>query len=44
MSLIRLELAPVQPSGFVVLVIRIVIAELRVQEFVAGPEHRDAVR
>src|ERR1700739_1435852 len=41
---IRLQLAPVQPSGFVVLVIRIVIAKLRVQEFVAGPEHRDSVR
>src|ERR1700740_1863050 len=41
---ILLELTPVQPSGLVVLVIRIVIAELRVQEFVAGPEHGDPVR
>ena len=30
--LIRLELAPVKPADFVVLVVRIVVAELRVQE------------
>src|ERR1700758_1721833 len=41
---IRLQLAPVQPSGLVVLVIGVVVAELRVQEFVAGPEHWDSVR
>src|SRR5215471_397004 len=41
---ICLELTPVQPSGFVVLVVGIVIAELRIQEFVASPEHRDPVR
>src|ERR1700751_2066161 len=41
---IRLQLAPVQPPGFVVLVIRIVVAELRIQEFVAGPEHWDSIR
>src|SRR5271165_766951 len=42
--LISSKLAPVQPSSFVVLVIRIVVAELRVEEFVPGPEHRDPVR
>src|ERR1700758_3980366 len=41
---IRLQLAPVQPSGLVVLVIGVVVAELRVQEFVAGPKHWDSVR
>src|ERR1700722_4592028 len=43
-GLIRSQLAPVQPSGFVILVIRIVVAKLRVQEFVAGPEHWGPVR
>src|SRR5271165_3369387 len=38
------ESAPVQPSSFVVLVIGIVVAELRVQELVPGPEHRSPVR
>src|SRR5215471_9816556 len=42
--LVLLELVPVEPSGFAVLVIGIVIAELRVQEFVAGPKHWDPVR
>src|SRR5579864_6139642 len=42
--LIRLELTPIQPADFVVLVIRIVVSELCVQELVTGPEHRDAVR
>src|SRR5208337_3943814 len=42
--LIPPELAPVQPSSFVVLVIGIVITVLRVQEFIPGPEHWDPVR
>src|SRR6267378_4373183 len=41
---VRAHLAPVQPSRFIVLVIGIVIAELRVQEFVSGPEHWGPVR
>src|SRR5271157_5340645 len=42
--LIRLELTPIQPADFVVLVVRIVVSELCVQELVTRPEHRDAVR
>src|ERR1017187_7605073 len=42
--LIRLELAPIQPADFVVLIVRIVVSELCVQELVTRPEHRDAVR
>src|SRR5208282_5554578 len=42
--LIRLELTPIQPADFVVLVIRVVVSELCVQELVTSPEHRDAVR
>src|SRR5208283_1676556 len=42
--LIRLELTPIQPADFVVLVIRVVVSELCVQEFVTSPKHRDAVR
>src|SRR5271157_828301 len=42
--LIRVELTPIQPTDFIVLVIRVVVSELCVQEFVTGPEHRDAVR
>ena len=42
--LIRLELTPVQPSNFVILVIGIVVAKLRVQELVPGPKHRRTVR
>src|SRR5580704_8871247 len=41
---IFLELAPVQPACFVVLVVWIVISELRVQKFVAGAEHGSSVR
>src|SRR6201993_830704 len=41
---IGLELTPIQPADFVVLVIRIIIAELCVQELIAGAEHWDAVR
>src|SRR5215469_13288483 len=41
--LIGSQLAPVEPSGFVVLVVRIVIAELCVQKLVAGTEHCDPV-
>src|SRR5215470_9717709 len=42
--LIRLELAPVEPIDFVVLVVRIIVAELCIQELIPGPEHRNAVR
>src|SRR5215467_7276219 len=42
--LIRPEVIPVQPADFIVLVVWIVVTELRVQELIAGPEHRDAVR
>src|SRR4029077_19639763 len=42
--LIRLELAPVEPADFVVLVVGIVVAKLRVQELITGSEHRDAIR
>src|ERR1017187_168054 len=41
---IRLDLTPIQPAGFVVLVIRVVVSELCIQELVPGPEHWDAVR
>src|SRR5450755_3899555 len=42
--LIRLELAPIQPADFIVLIVRIVVSELCIQELVTRPEHRDAVR
>src|ERR1700739_142785 len=42
--LIRLELGPVKPTEFVVLVIGIVVAELCVQELIASPEHWYAIR
>src|SRR5208337_2656518 len=42
--LIRLELTPIQPADFVVVIIRVVVSELCIQELVTGPEHRDAVR
>jgi len=35
--LIGLELTPIQPPNFVVLVVGIVVAKLRVQELVPGP-------
>src|ERR1700686_4589049 len=41
---IRLELTPIQPADFVVLVIRVVVSELCIQELVTGTKHRDAVR
>src|SRR5215813_2057907 len=41
---IRLESVPVQPADLVILVVRIVVSELGVQELVTGPEHGDAVR
>src|SRR5208337_2870575 len=41
--LISPELAPVQPSRFVVLVIGIIVAELRVKEFIPSSEHWDSV-
>ncbi len=34
---------PIQPRRFIVLVVRVVVASLRVQELVAGREHRCAV-
>src|SRR5215471_20167133 len=42
--LIRLQLSPIEPTDFVVLVIGIVVAKLGVQELITSPEHRDAVR
>src|SRR5882724_6963813 len=41
---VRMQLAPVQPSGFIVLVIGIVVAKLRIQEFISGSEHWGSVR
>src|SRR5207244_12925098 len=41
---VRTQLAPVQPSGFVILVIGIVVAKLRIQEFISGSEHWSSVR
>src|SRR5260370_7602126 len=41
---VRAHLAPVQPSGFVILVVGIVVAKLRVQEFISGSEHWGPVR
>src|SRR3974390_892615 len=43
-ALIRLKLGPVKPPDFVILVVGIVVSELLVQEFITGPEHRDAIR
>src|SRR3974377_1944766 len=40
----RMELAPVKPPDFVVLVIRVVVAKLGFEELIPGPEHRDSVR
>ena len=42
--LICLKLAPIEPSSRVVLVIRIVVAKLRVQELVSRAKHRSPVR
>src|SRR5215469_3744084 len=42
--LIFLELTPIEPAGFVVLVVWIVVSELRVQELIPRAEHRNAVR
>src|SRR6202162_4291703 len=42
--LIRLELTPIQPADFIVLIIWVVVSELCIQELVTGPEHRDAIR
>src|SRR5215471_8126649 len=42
--LISRKLAPIQPSCRVVLVIRIVVAKLRVQELVSGPKHGSPIR
>src|ERR1700691_1898163 len=41
--LIGSELTPIQPANFVVLVVGIVVAKLRVQELVAGAKHRRTV-
>src|SRR5712671_275666 len=41
---VRTQLAPVQPSGFVILVIGIVVARLRIQEFISGSEHWSSIR
>src|SRR5271165_4619140 len=42
--LVGAELVPVKPPDFIVLVVRIVVAKLSVQEFVTGAQHWDAVR
>src|ERR1700733_5193374 len=42
--LIGSESTPIQPSNFVVLVVGIVVAKLRVQELVPGSKHRRTVR
>src|SRR5690348_4762647 len=42
--LIRLELTPIQPADFVVLVVGVIVSELCIQELVPGAKHRDAVR
>src|SRR5690349_20483698 len=42
--LICAKLAPVEPSRCVVLIVRIIVAELRVQEFIPGAEHWNPVR
>src|SRR4029077_15281042 len=42
--LIRPKLTPVKPSCLVVLVVGIVVAELSVQELIAGPKHWNAIR
>jgi len=42
--LVRLQLTPVKPSCFIVLVIGIVVTELGVHEFVPCPEHWDPIR
>src|ERR1700704_401672 len=41
---VRAQLAPVQPSGFIILVIGIVVAKLRIQEFISCSEHWGPVR
>src|SRR4029077_8645266 len=41
--LVGLELTPIQPSNFIILVIGIVVAELSIQELVAGAKHRRTV-
>src|SRR5260370_17603672 len=41
---VRADLAPVQPSRFIILVIGIVVAKLRIQELVPGSEHGGPVR
>src|SRR5262249_51862472 len=34
---------PIQPRGFVILIVRIIVPSLRMQKFVARREHRNAV-
>src|SRR5882762_9788724 len=41
---VRAHLAPVQPSRFIILVIGIVVAKLRIQEFISCSEHWGLVR
>ena len=38
------ELLPVHPTDFIVLAVGVVVAVLRAADFVAGKEHRDALR
>src|SRR5215469_12730764 len=39
-----MKLTPIEPTAFVVLVIGIVVAKLRVQKLITGTEHGDAIR
>src|ERR1700749_27025 len=41
---IGLEPTPVEPRRFVVLIVRIVVTRLGLQEFIPGPKHRRSVR
>ena len=41
--LVRRQLAPIQPSRLIVLVVGIVVAELGVEEFISGSEHGRSV-
>src|SRR5215469_9402951 len=41
---ILFELTPIEPADFVILVVRIVVSELSIQELVACAKHRDAIR
>ena len=40
----EIEAIPIEPACFVVLIVRVIISELRLQELVSGSEHRRSVR